>query len=112
MLRKSVDRGAWQATVHRVARVRHNLATKSQHKRRERGTKKGKLSRKTHTKKLEHPRRIIMATKSSKREEGYKVRMKSMLGVFYSKFSKRHCRIFVKQIDKQTINTAHLGLLQ
>ena len=25
-----MDRGAWQATVHRVARVRHNLATKQQ----------------------------------------------------------------------------------
>ena len=24
-----MDRGAWQATVHEVARVRHNLATKS-----------------------------------------------------------------------------------
>ena len=23
-----MDKGAWQATVHRVARVRHNLATK------------------------------------------------------------------------------------
>ena len=23
-----MDRGAWQATVHRVARVEHNLATK------------------------------------------------------------------------------------
>ena len=42
-----------------------------------------------------------MATKSSKREEGYKVRMKSILGVFYSKFSKRHCRILSKQLIQQ-----------
>ena len=27
-LENSMDRGAWQATVHGVARVRHNLATK------------------------------------------------------------------------------------
>ena len=26
-LENSMDRGAWQATVHRVTRVRHNLAT-------------------------------------------------------------------------------------
>ena len=28
---KSHDRGAWQATVHRVARVRHYLATKPEY---------------------------------------------------------------------------------
>ena len=28
-LGNSMDRGAWQATVHEVARVRHDLATKS-----------------------------------------------------------------------------------
>ena len=28
-LENSMDRGTWQATVHRVARVRHDLATKS-----------------------------------------------------------------------------------
>ena len=27
-LKNSIDRGAWQATVHGVAKVRHNLATK------------------------------------------------------------------------------------
>ena len=27
-LKSPMDRGAWQATVHGVARVRHNLATK------------------------------------------------------------------------------------
>ena len=27
-LENPMDRGTWQATVHRVARVRHNLATK------------------------------------------------------------------------------------
>jgi len=27
-LEKPMDRGAWQATVHGIARVRHNLATK------------------------------------------------------------------------------------
>ena len=27
-LENPVDRGAWQATVHRVSRVRHDLATK------------------------------------------------------------------------------------
>ena len=26
-----MDRGAWQATVHEVARVRYDLATKKQH---------------------------------------------------------------------------------
>ena len=29
-LRNPMDRGAWQATLHGVARVRHNLATKQQ----------------------------------------------------------------------------------
>ena len=29
-LENPVDRGAWQATVHGVARVRHDLATKQQ----------------------------------------------------------------------------------
>ena len=28
-LENAMDRGAWQATFHGVARVRHNLATKS-----------------------------------------------------------------------------------
>ena len=31
--KKVVDRGAWQATVHGVARVRHNLVTKQQQQR-------------------------------------------------------------------------------
>ena len=30
-LQNPMNRGAWQATVHRVARVRHDLATKQQH---------------------------------------------------------------------------------
>ena len=30
-LKNSLDRGAWQATVHEVARVRHDLATKPAH---------------------------------------------------------------------------------
>ena len=29
-LENPIDRGAWQATVHGVARVRHDLATKQQ----------------------------------------------------------------------------------
>ena len=31
-----MDRGAWQATVHGVARVRHDLATKERERERER----------------------------------------------------------------------------
>ena len=30
-LENLMDRGAWQATVHRVARVRHNLAAEQGH---------------------------------------------------------------------------------
>ena len=30
-LENPLDRGAWQATVHEVARVRHDLATKPPH---------------------------------------------------------------------------------
>ena len=31
-LRSPMDRGAWQATVHGVTKVRHNRATKEQHR--------------------------------------------------------------------------------